>query len=171
MNVAQHNVLSSRIPLSSFSVTEYTYPWASEMLSRVHVLEFLVNHELTDMIDHHTQRWPTLDISKEDLCQRMVRFKRIACCLLYRLADCTAGLKETLKIRAHQADFVESLSSAELATLGIIVEVMGQNYFTMTKNALETASDDIRVRRTFIFCRWPWNLIRDSCSSCSLLPN
>ncbi|KUJ20403.1 uncharacterized protein LY89DRAFT_442635 [Mollisia scopiformis] len=137
VNIDQHEVLSSRIPLGSISVTAYTYPWASEMLSRVHTMEFLISNELTDMVDHHAQSWPTLDVSKDELGQRIARFKRLSFLLLYRLADCTASLPDTLKVRAHQAEFLDSLSSAELAKLGVIVEVMGQNYFTMTKNTLE----------------------------------
>lgn len=119
-----------------------------EMHSRVNTVEFLVRYDLTDMIDHHAQNWPTLNVPKAELCQRVMLFKKFSFSLLFKLADCTAGLKETLEIRAKQAEFLDSLTSAELASLGVIVEVMGQNYFTMTKSALEkTPSEDVRVRQ------------------------
>lgn len=132
------------------------------MRSRVNTVEFLVQYDLTDMIDHHAQNWPTLDVPKAKLCQLVMLFKRLSFSLLFKLADCTAGLKETLKIRAKQAEFLESLTTAELASLGVIVEVMGQNYFTMTKNALDkSVSADDRVCHIFL-PEAPSNLDRES---------
>ncbi|KAF8867024.1 hypothetical protein BDZ45DRAFT_777 [Acephala macrosclerotiorum] len=145
VNVDQPKVLSSQLPLGSSSVTKYTYPWVVEMRSRVNTVEFLVRYDLTDMIDHHAQNWPTLDVPKAELCQRVTLFKRFSFSLLFKLADCTAGLQETLKIRAKQAEFLDSLTIAGLASLGVIVEVMGQNYFTMTKSALDKSNPgDVR---------------------------
>jgi hypothetical protein len=83
-----------------------------------------------------TNDWPTLDVPKQELAQRLSIFKRNAFLLLYRLSDCAVGLDGTSNIRAQQSVFLENLSISELATLGIIVEVMGQGYFTMTKKAL-----------------------------------
>lgn len=140
VNVDQHEVLSSQLPLGSSSVTKYTYPWVVEMCSRVNTVEFLVRHDLTDMVDHHAQNWPTLDVPKAELCQRVMLFKRLSFCLLFKLADCATAMTETSKIRAKQAEFLDSLTSIELASLGVIVEVMGQNYFTMTKNALDKSA-------------------------------
>lgn len=114
-------------------------------MSRAQTMEFLINHQLTDMIDHHEQHWPTLDLPKQALCQRVEHFKKKGFSLLYRLADCSIRLTQTLEIRTKQAEFLESLTGSELASLGIIVEVMGQNYFTMTKDCLEAYSKDTRV--------------------------
>jgi hypothetical protein len=125
VNASQHEILSSRMPLGSNSVAAYTYGWASEMMTRAQTMEFLINHELTDMIVDLAQSWPTLNLPKEALSQRIAHFKKHSFLLLYRLADCSTSLTQTLKIRANQAEFLESLTSSELASLGVIVEVMG----------------------------------------------
>jgi hypothetical protein len=83
-----------------------------------------------------TSDWPTLDIPKQELSQRITIFKRNAFLLLYRLADSAVGFDGTGNIRAQQSVFLENLSPLKLATLGIVVEVIGQGYFTMTKKAL-----------------------------------
>lgn len=119
------------------------------MISRAQTMDFLINHELTDMIDHHAQSWPTLDLAKEALGQRIVHFKKLSFFLLYRLADCSTSLTQTLKIRVNQAEFLESLTCSELASLGVMVEVMGQNYFTMTKDCLDVYSADSRVSNLY----------------------
>ncbi|CZS90655.1 uncharacterized protein RCO7_06802 [Rhynchosporium graminicola] len=107
------------------------------MHSRRQTIEFLITHEVSEMVDTtNSANWPTLDIPKEELLKRLVMFKKEALFLLYRLADCTAGLTETPEIRFKQSEFLDSLSSDELADLGVIVEVMGHGFFTMTKNAL-----------------------------------
>ncbi len=45
-------------------------------------------------------------------------------------------MTKTSDIRVRQSEFLEGLSSKELASLGVMVEVMGQGFFTMTKTAL-----------------------------------
>lgn len=39
-------------------------------------------------------------------------------------------------MRSRQAEFLEGLSANDLASLGVIVEVLGQGFFNMTKGAL-----------------------------------
>jgi hypothetical protein len=56
--------------------------------------------------------------------------------LLYQLADCAASLNDTRDIRAKQSEFLESLPSLQLASLGVIVEVIGEGFFSVTKDAL-----------------------------------
>lgn len=105
------------------------------MRYRSTTIEFLVDHEITQMEDFISD-WPTLDIPKPELGQRLTTFKRNAFLLLYRLADCAVGFNGTKNIRARQNDFLDKISLLELATLGVIVEVIGQGFFTMTKKAL-----------------------------------
>jgi hypothetical protein len=92
-------------------------------------------------MEDYTNDWPTLDIPKAELHQRLTTFKRKAFLLLYRLADCAVGLDETGNIRARQSVFLDNLSTQELATLGVMVEVIGQCFFTITKSLL---SSDLR---------------------------
>lgn len=87
-------------------------------------------------MEDYTSDWPTLDIPKSELEQRLTTFKRKAFLLLYRLADCAVGFDGTKIIRARQNVFLNNISLLELATLGVMVEVIGQGYFTMTKKAL-----------------------------------
>lgn len=56
--------------------------------------------------------------------------------LLYQLADCAAGLSKTRDIRLKQSQFLESLSSVQLASLGVIVEVIGDGFFNITKESI-----------------------------------
>lgn len=81
--------------------------------------------------------WPTLNTSKTQLHQRETRFKKDGFLLLYRLSDCAAGLPDIAEIRSKQSLFLESLSTVALATLGVMVEIIGQGYFNMTKASLK----------------------------------
>lgn len=105
------------------------------MRCRLKETDFLINHDITHMTDSASD-WPTLDIPKSALLQRLAIFKRNAFFLLYRVADCAVGCDGTRNIRAQQAQFLEKLSGIELATLGIMIEVIGQGFFNITKNAL-----------------------------------
>ncbi|CAL3963795.1 unnamed protein product [Diplocarpon coronariae] len=137
-NASQAEVLSSQIPPSDTVISKLSYPWISEMQCRSDTIDFLVEHELTEMLDV-TNSWPTLDRPKAELSKRLTIFKRRALLLLYRLVDCAAGLTETHTIRAHQSEFLDGLSSEELASLGTMVEVMGQGFFNVTKSALHAS--------------------------------
>jgi len=134
-NSAQAIILSSQVAPRDNPVQALTYPWFSELRFRSTIIDFLTNHEITHMEDY-TNDWPTLDIPKSELQQRLVMFKRKAFLLLYRLADCAVGLDGTGNIRARQSVFLDSLSTQDLATLGVMVEVMGQSFFNMTKRLL-----------------------------------
>ncbi|KAK0104480.1 hypothetical protein ONS95_004769 [Cadophora gregata] len=139
-NADQATILSSRMPPGEIVVSILSYPWVNEMHCRQQTIEFLIEHEITDMMDvTSSSGWPTLDVPKEELSKRLAIFKRRAFLLLYRLADCTIGLTGTPAIRARQSELLESLSSDDLASLGVIVEVMGHGFFTMTKNALHAS--------------------------------
>lgn len=87
-------------------------------------------------MDDDINGWPTLDIPKGELRQRERAFKRRAFCLLYRFADCTAGVDGTHNIRTTQAQFLECLNEVELSTLGCLVEIIGQGFFNITKKVL-----------------------------------
>ncbi|KAH9210556.1 hypothetical protein DL95DRAFT_448709 [Leptodontidium sp. 2 PMI_412] len=125
------------MPLGDIVVSILSYPWVDEMHYRRRTIDFLIEHEITEMVDTtNIAGWPTLDIPKDELFKRLGMFKKGAFLLLYRLADCTTGLSETPAIRTRQSEFLESLSSDDLASLGVIVEVMGHGFFTMTKTAI-----------------------------------
>jgi hypothetical protein len=81
-------------------------------------------------------RWPSLDLPKPELSRRHSEFKRRALLLLYRIADIAAGLKDIKEVRARQSQFLEGLEPSELATLGIIVEVIGTGWYNMTKKSV-----------------------------------
>ncbi|KAH7403328.1 hypothetical protein BKA64DRAFT_641325 [Cadophora sp. MPI-SDFR-AT-0126] len=139
-NVDEVMILSSRMPPGDLTVSILSYPWIDEMHCRQQTIDFLVNHEITEMMDAtNSSGWPTLNIPKDELSKRLIVFKKRALLLLYRLADRTTSLTETPAIRARQSEFLESLSSQDLASLGVIVEVMGHGFFTMTKTSLHTS--------------------------------
>ncbi|KAH8809733.1 hypothetical protein F5882DRAFT_390550 [Hyaloscypha sp. PMI_1271] len=130
-------ILSSRLPPRDNPVRAHSYPWLSELRCRSTTIDFLATHDITQMVDH-TNDWPTMDVPKAELQCRLNLFKRKAFLLLYRLADCAVGLDRTGNIRARQSLFLDNLSTHELATLGIMVEVIGQGYFTLTKALLSS---------------------------------
>ncbi|TVY46098.1 hypothetical protein LSUB1_G000028 [Lachnellula subtilissima] len=135
VNSSEPLVFSSRIPPRDAIVFSLTYEWYLEMRTRSSQLEYLTDHEITHM-DDDRNGWPTLDVPKGELRQRVRVFKKRAFCLLYRLADCAAGVDGTHSIRAAQAKFLERLSEMELSALGCLVEVIGQGFFNITKKAL-----------------------------------
>lgn len=81
-------------------------------------------------------RWPFLDLPKLELSRRHSEFKKRAFLLLYRTADIAAGLKDIKDVRARQSQFLEDLEPSQLATLGIMVEVIGTGWFNMTKKCV-----------------------------------
>lgn len=100
-------------------------------------MEYLINHDITSMSDA-SHKWPipNLDAPKLEILKRVAMFKRKGLLLLYQTADCAVGLKHVTEIREKESVFIESLDIPHLATLGIMVEVLGQGFFTMTKQAL-----------------------------------
>lgn len=86
-------------------------------------------------MDNSLERWPfSTHLPKEDVPWRCTEFKKRALHLLYRLSD--AAIRSTADIddiRAHQARFLEGLETTQLAYLGILVEIIGNGYFQMTK--------------------------------------
>ncbi|TVY82394.1 hypothetical protein LSUE1_G001817 [Lachnellula suecica] len=145
VNAAQPIALSSRLPPGDATVTTLTYEWYLEMRCRASLIDFLVQHEITDM-DDDTNGWPTIEnIHKSELLLRQTVFKKRAFGLLYQLADCTAGIKNSTpdrdqRIRAEQGRLLESLSETDLSALGCLVEIVGQGFFTIFKNKLLASS-------------------------------
>ena len=117
VNSRQTKVLSSRMPSGLSTVTAFSYAWFSEMRCRKDTVDRLISHEVTEMLEED-HSWPTLNVSKADLSSRMQQFKRRAMCLIYRLADCGAGIAGVDAVRKHQAIFLEKLSASDLAALG-----------------------------------------------------
>lgn len=77
------------------------------------------------------------------------RYKRDALQILYGMADSTAALSDTNihAIRAHQRSFLESLSTTQLAVLGVFSRILGLNYFRLIKsNHPDKPSDAFRDR-------------------------
>lgn len=106
-------ILSSRLPPRDNPVRALSYPWLSELRCRSTIIDFLANHNITQMVDH-TNDWPTLDVPKAELQCRLDLFKRKAFLLLYRLADCAVGLDRTGNIRARQSLFLDNLLTKAL---------------------------------------------------------
>ncbi|KAF4624830.1 hypothetical protein G7Y89_g13335 [Cudoniella acicularis] len=134
-NASQPSILASRAPPNTAQISTLTYKWYQEMKDRRSLIEFLITHEITAMQDS-SNGWPCLDLSIGEAFKLEQEFKRRGLHLLFRLADCTTGLSETKDIRMKQAQYLDSLKVNELATLGCIVEVIGQGFFTITKAAL-----------------------------------
>jgi len=119
-----------------FFVARNTYQWFDELQSRERTINYLLDHELTDMLSP-AHNWPTLNIPIADLNRRLHLFKRKALLLLYAFADSAAGPPYTVsKTRERQATFLEDLSIQDLAAIGCIIEVMGQGYWNIIKNGL-----------------------------------
>jgi hypothetical protein len=78
--------------------------------------------------------WPRLPdtLPQIERLAREIRFKQLGFLLLYRLADCTAGIQETSRIRRAQGKFLDSLTVEETAILCCLVEVMGQGFLNIT---------------------------------------
>lgn len=57
------------------------------MQSRWEAVDILVGHEITEMMDVNNS-WPTLDAPKDELLERLLRFKKQALLLIYKLSDC-----------------------------------------------------------------------------------
>lgn len=119
-----------------FFVQRNTFQWYDELCSRERTLQYLLDHEITDMLNP-MHNWPTLDLRTDDLRQRLRIFKRRALLLLYALADSAAGPPYTVAdTRERQADFLEALSVQDLAAIGCMIEVMGQGYWNIIKGGL-----------------------------------
>lgn len=128
------------MPPGTHKVNAFSYPWYSELRCRTATIKFLISHELTEMLDINGS-WPTLpDVTKEDLMNRLQHFKKRALLLLYRLADCAAGVEAVEEVRSRQSRYLEILTVEDLAALGCIVEVFGQGFFNMTKRTLLSTS-------------------------------
>ena len=121
---------------SPFFVNPNCYQWLDELQAREKTIQYLLDHELTDMLSP-IHNWPTLDLPSNELNRRLRIFKRKALLLLYALADSAAGPAYTiLETRKRQACFLEGLTIQNLAMLGCIIEVMGQGYWNIIKNGL-----------------------------------
>ena len=85
-------ILSSRMPPGDIVLSILSYPWIDEIHCRRQTIDFLIEHEITEMIDvTNSSGWPTLNIPKDDFSKRLTFFKRKALHLLYKLADCTVS--------------------------------------------------------------------------------
>jgi hypothetical protein len=72
------------------TVTALSFPWFCELMHRSNTINFLTSHEITHMEDS-TNDWPTLDVPKAELRQRLAMFKKRALLLLYQLV-CDDGM-------------------------------------------------------------------------------
>ncbi|RKF83020.1 putative integral membrane protein duf125 [Golovinomyces cichoracearum] len=135
VNSSKIMILSSQIGLKSTVLKRQTYPWLSEMRCRIATVKFLLENEITEMVNT-IDGWPSLNVSKNELHLRSKWFKTNALFLLFRLADCAAGFHTTEAIRNQQSKFLHSLSTRELAFLGVMVEIIGHNFFIITKRSI-----------------------------------
>ncbi|KAI6250410.1 hypothetical protein HI914_02057 [Erysiphe necator] len=142
VNGSEKFVFSFHHGLDIEELERYTYPWVSEMKFRKTIVEFLVKHEITEMagtIDGDSSKiagWPSLNVCKKELQFKLNWFKSRALFLLFRLSDSVTGLYTTDTIRDQQSKFLHSLSTKELAFIGVMVEVMGHNFFIITKRTM-----------------------------------
>ncbi|RKF56379.1 putative integral membrane protein duf125 [Erysiphe neolycopersici] len=139
VNGSEKVILSFQSELKNGELERYTFPWVSEMKFRNAIVRFLINHEITEMAGK-IDGWPSLNICRKELQIKLDWFKTRALFLLYRLADCVAGLYTTKTVRNQQSRFLHSLSTKELAFIGVIVEVMGHNFFIITKRSVVKSS-------------------------------
>ncbi|POS86241.1 hypothetical protein EPUL_001445 [Erysiphe pulchra] len=139
VNGSEKVVLSFQHGLENEELERYTFPWVSEMKFRKAIVRLLASHEITEMAGK-VDGWPSLNICRKELQIKLDWFKTRALFLLYRLADCVAGLYTTDSVRNQQSKFLHSLSTKELAFIGVIVEVMGHNFFIITKRSVFKSS-------------------------------
>ena len=130
-----------------------SYRWLCEVRCRTHTIESLINHEVTRMLPSSDGSigidLPLPDVEQAPLASRLERFKRDALQFLYGMADSTASCSsfDIHAVRAHQCSFLESLSTTQLAMLGVITRVLGVGYFRMTTSDYPSkTSDSIRDR-------------------------
>ncbi|KAI0994765.1 hypothetical protein K3495_g13415 [Podosphaera aphanis] len=133
----QQYITPSSYHLKNLTLSKYTFPWLIEMHHRKSILNFLTNHELTSM-DETIHGWPALDDvnrheKPDDL--NINKFKTKAIGLLYGLTDCATGLITTKEIREEQSRFLKNLSVIDLASLGVMVEVIGHNFYNIAKRS------------------------------------
>ena len=126
-----------------------SYRWLCEVRCRSHITELLVNHAITDMTPSQHPRTaidlPNPNVPKSEMFIRIERFKKDALRLLYGMADITATSHGIHQVRGQQCTYLESLTTAELAILGIFVRILGIGYFRLTKiNHPKQTSDSIR---------------------------
>jgi hypothetical protein len=89
-------------------------------------------------MDDATGGWPRLSdhIPEIERLRREKMFKQFGFLLLFRLADCTAGMREMPQIRMRQGKFLESLTAVETAILCCLVELVGQGFLNITGRAI-----------------------------------
>lgn len=98
------------------------------MRARAVIVEHLAENPIMYMDLAPGNNWPTLDVKKPELEAREVILKSHGLHLLFKLADCIAGLLTTNEIRNEQSQFLESLSKTELAILIATVELLGVGF-------------------------------------------
>jgi hypothetical protein len=100
-------------------------------------IESLIHHAVTDMAPSPVEialDLPAPDVPHTELASRYEMFKRDALGIMYGLADCTASVTmDVHQVRANQCAYLENLSTAQLAVLGVFVRVLGLGYFRVTK--------------------------------------
>ncbi|KAH8663090.1 hypothetical protein BGZ60DRAFT_433103 [Tricladium varicosporioides] len=133
VNSLESTILAA--PPTCGPVSSLTYEWYIQLRSRNSLIDFLITHEITGMQDS-TNGWPCLGMSIGEAFEREQEFKRRGLHLLFQIADCTAGITDTPHVRKKQAQTLEWLTAVQLATLGCLVEVVGQGFFTITRAAL-----------------------------------
>ena len=92
---------------------------------------------------------PLPDVPDSELLLRIKLFKRNAIHLLYGMADGIAAVSGAglHAIRAYQCSHFVSLTTTELAVLGVFTQILGFGYFRLAKcNHANKPSDSIRDR-------------------------
>jgi hypothetical protein len=150
-NLLEYAILPSKVFPEGSAVAPFTYPWILEERSRRAINKFLISNSLTEMtqptLGFVELKMPTLNISKPELLKRVEKFKKDAFSLMYRLADCTAGLEYPHHIRAQQSEFFQKvLTASELAKLGCMVRIFGMGHFLISQN--KGIRDDDYVRES-----------------------
>jgi hypothetical protein len=92
---------------------------------------------------------PMPNVSEPELSRRIGKFKRDALHILFSMADVTSAIhfSDIHVIRAKQCAYLESLTTSQLALLGVCVRMLGLGYFRLTKSTHpHKTSDSIRDR-------------------------
>lgn len=125
-----YHVRPSLATPKNVNYSPFSYPWLLETRSRVTTIDLLVQCDTTDLGILGVSRTGALPSNTPPSKQKLheERIKKDMLLLMYQLVDSTAGWRKKDSIRASQMEFLETLSTLELATLAYFIEALGLGY-------------------------------------------
>lgn len=123
-----YNIRPSLASRENVNYSPFSYPWLLEIRSRDTIINFLVQYDLTDLgMLGGTGALPSnIPALKQQFHTDRIRKDMLL--LMYQLVDSTAGWKKKDSIRMSQIEFLEMLSTLELATLAYFIEALSLGY-------------------------------------------